>query len=268
LINLTGFKRFLLNFPLGLFLGAVFTLLLAWKLESLASQAIERNYVSLFAACAGLIAAVLALAGALTNVANQNELSEKQRIARLRASQAVLPLALARIHNVTTLGILLAAEAEELRKNPAEARARLNTLGISDNDIKTIKDCIEVADPASAAWLGLIMAHFQIELSRLETRLFDPAMIVMPGQTANSVADWCLIRGFTEQLFNFSRTGAAASGVLAKDKLTFPLDVAGLGFHLEEQIQTTITKTVQYFDEKGGWGIEAFKARLHYGVVE
>lgn len=260
-INLRKFRHFLLNFPLGIFLGTSFTLLLVWILDSQLSLPFERVVASLFGALAGLIAATLALAGVLTNIANQNHLVDKQRLARLGSARAVLPLTLSRINSVCLLGFHVAEQIEALKIDPVQARLRFDALEISGDDLKTLKECIEVADSNSAAWLSLIVAHFQIQVSSLESPLFDPNFLILDEQVANRAAQWALIQCFIMHLFTFSRTSIPADDTLPRERFSLPFDINPFSASAFE-VGKAIVQTRSYFNENGGWSAGAFLIRL------
>ncbi|MFO8126667.1 hypothetical protein [Yoonia sp.] len=121
-----------------------------------------------------LFASAVAVGGVLLNLNKQQELIERRHI----AARAVLPITLSRLNKLAEYGFETAINAQALREGPSEVAIKhLKKLQISSEDLTQIRECIEAADSETQAWLSLILAHWQIQESRLESNLLENNVI-------------------------------------------------------------------------------------------
>ncbi len=203
-----------------------------------------------------LLASAIAIGGVLLNLDKQRELVERKHI----AARSVLPLSLSRLHKLTESGFETVLDVPELRNGPREeALQRFQNLRIPSEDIQQIRECIEAADPPTQAWLSLILAHWQLETSRLESTLFDENLETIPRQLANSAIDWLTIRAMIIHLFDYSRTGRPPNSNLKPDYIVVPI----LSHHLHStDLADARTRVLEYINEKGGWSFKGFQSRF------
>lgn len=83
--------RFLRNFALGCFVGALIALILAWALDETVSEDLRKNWIYLVSAGVTLLAASLALLGTFSVIENQNRLAAEENTRSLLAARAALP---------------------------------------------------------------------------------------------------------------------------------------------------------------------------------
>lgn len=87
-------RNFLANLPLGILIGSVSSLLLAFAIDIDVREEAAKFYTYLLSAAFSLTGAGLAVMGVLHNVENQNRLTAFQREKRLLSAKAMLPAAL------------------------------------------------------------------------------------------------------------------------------------------------------------------------------
>ena len=197
-------QRFLLNFPLGIFLGTSFTLLFVWILVSDLSPPFERVVAGIFGAIAGLIAAFLALAGVLTNIANQNHLAEKQRRRKLVAAKAVLPLVLSQMAIVARRGAEISIRQNIQPKIPSELIAELT---LSKEVIATLQATIEQTDRQDGNRLANLVRRYQVCLTKT-ARLIARNDFAVRVDCDLSLS-WVILFRLVEDCFEYSRGEAS-----------------------------------------------------------
>jgi hypothetical protein len=207
---------------LGLAIGFCLAFGLAWLLDGDVASVLAKKPWEPLTLPITLFVGVLAYIGIQAQIKQQYNIAEKQRQNQLKAARAVLPLVLSSLHALCKVGFSLQPRVSDLRQNPDEAKASIERLSVTSDQIQTIKECIEFGDDASSAWLSLILAHFQIEVSRLNGLVFGASHT---GHIIeSSQVDWEVIASMIDHLFDFSRTGSPPGETL---KLT-----AGLKFNL------------------------------------
>lgn len=204
----------------------------------------------------GLFASAIAVGGVLLNLNKQQELIERRHI----SARAVLPLTLSRLHKLTEHGFETVLNVPKLREGPKEeAINQFQKLQIPGDDIKQIRECIEAADGETQAWLSLILAHWQLETSRLESTLLSEAMNTTPRQLASSGIDWLTIRAMVIHLFDYSRTGQVPNATLRSKYIAVPI----LSKHLHNaELAEARTLQLESIGANGGWTFEGFKDRF------
>jgi hypothetical protein len=198
-INLTIVRKFLLNFPLGVLCGTVLTLTMLWASELTRAEDINRMIPGLFGALVGLIAATLALAGVLSNIENQNLIAAEIRRKDLAAWRATLPLVLSKLVSISRNGMLAA-----LRKGDA-ARWSQSTLEdkleLTSNQMEVLRNSIKYSGEESAAWLAVLIARYQVYLSRSHDLMSSDSKF----EKLDTALDWATLYALAEHCFSFAR---------------------------------------------------------------
>ncbi|MFT5631672.1 MAG: hypothetical protein ACI9HB_002853 [Gammaproteobacteria bacterium] len=250
--------RFLKNFPFGIFLGVCSALLLSWLFDSDVNEDVTKLYTFVFTAIMSLFASSLAVFGVLLNLNKQQELIERRHI----AARAVLPLTLSRLYSLTERAFEVALDTTTLRARPEDVRRNLlQKLRLTKDDIEQLRDCIEASDEQSQAWIALIIAHWQIEISRLEGRLLDPNLVFTASQVNKSAIDWLTIRAMASHLFEYSRTGNRPNDVISADLICVPISSPHL---YNVGLQDSRGKHLDHIRNNGGLSYSGFKARLEF----
>tara|TARA_R110002094_G_C4888131_1_gene209504 strand:- start:193 stop:984 length:792 start_codon:yes stop_codon:yes gene_type:complete len=244
------------NFPFGIFLGICFALLLSWLFDSDIKEEMTKFYTFVFTAVISLLASTLAVVGVLLNLNKQQELIERRHI----AARAVLPLTLSRLYGLTERAFEITLDTTALRKRPEDVRRNLlKKLRLTKDDIEQLRDCIEASDEQSQAWIALIIAHWQLEISRLENRLLDQNLLFLDSQLHNSAIDWLTIRGMAIHLFEYSRTGKKPDNKISADIICLPIHSPYLH---TQSLEEAREKKLAYFQNNGGLTFSGFSARL------
>jgi hypothetical protein len=244
------------NLPFGVFLGICFALSLCWLFDSDIREEITKFYTFVLTAIISLFASSLAVFGVLLNLNKQQELIERRHV----AARAVLPLTLSRLYRLTEQAYEMTLETRNLRTRVEDVRrSRLGKLKLTKDDIEQLRDCIEASDEQSQAWLALIIAHWQVQISRLETSLIDPNLVLISHQIDNSAIDWLIIRGMAIHLFNYARTGVPPNDDMSPDSIILPMSSP----HLHSvALQDARKQKLDFIQSHGGYSFEGFKARL------
>jgi hypothetical protein len=203
-----------------------------------------------------LFASSVAIGSALLSLDKQTELVNRKHV----AARAILPLTLANLYKTSEKGFEISLNVIKLREQEINTRTtEIDTLRIPADDIKQIRDCVEASDPKTQEWLALIIAHWQIEISRLEDRLFENDLIIIDGQPETAGVNWLTIRSMIIHLFGYARTGNAPSPILDPDKIVAPI----MSKHLHSlNLARAREEKIAYVNENGGWDIKGFKSRF------
>lgn len=186
------------NFPLGLFLGCVLTLLLVWALDSDLSEGVERTIVNMFGAFVGLLAATLALAGVLTNIENQNSITERNRSQDLAAWRSVLPIALSNLIAISKDGMHAAVRSTSHAALTNEDIAE--RLEADSKILETLRNCIKSSNSESARWLSVLASRYQVYSARSIGLMNDPHL-----PNYDVALDWATYHALVEHCFPFAR---------------------------------------------------------------
>ena len=253
--------RFINNFAFGCFVGSLSTLILAWILDENVGVAFQKNAIYLFTFAATLGAAALALLGTLTVISNQNEIAYQENNRRLLAARAALPPVLSSLYQKAVTGADMTANQKPLKATPKKAQKALRKLAITSSEMLVLKECIKYADEDTSRWLSLIISHFQIHRSRLNSAFFTRGLIIIDIQVARATLEWFLIKIMIEHLFEFSRTGKQPDFELDSTKIRYPIQLGHSGpvYNNWDQV---VEDLVVYIDKYGGWSGAAFQRRL------
>ena len=152
-------SRWILNFPLGLFLGAVAAFSVAAFLDAeVKIELLNRFGPSLLSALTTLVAAAIAVTGVLKNIENQNNLAEQARQRKLAAARAVLPLSLSEFYKVCDRHLARLANGE---RTVIEGQPEL-----SSTSHETLKLVIENADHVTQKSLAFLLMCYQVVVAR------------------------------------------------------------------------------------------------------
>lgn len=247
--------RTLLNLPLGVAIGVIFALGICAVFDADVSENLTKFYTFLGSAVLSLFAAAVALSGVLANLQKQDELVERRHV----AARVVLPIVLSRLYSIAERGFDTVMTLDSFKASDREAAlTSLKLIEIPPDDLTKIRDCVEVAGPQVQAWLTLILAHWQIEVARLESK-FDENLITVKSQQYSSAVDWLIIRAMIIHLFDYSRTGRAPSSTLNKDSISIPL----LSQHMNNvEVRDKIAARHDWYLGNYGYSLVGFQKRL------
>jgi hypothetical protein len=204
----------------------------------------------------GFFASAIAIGSALLSINKQQELIDRRHI----SARAVLPLTLSRLYKLAEDGFETVLNTNALRNVSREdAITQLQRLEIPTDNIKQIRECVEAADKETQEWLSLILAHWQLETSRLESTLLTENLSYDARDLANSGVDWLVIRAMIIHLFEYSRTGSAPEAALALNDIAAPLRS---GHRHNEELSNARTRKLQHIEANGGATFEGFRSRL------
>lgn len=202
-------KRFLLNLPLGILIGAVLALGLAWIFDKSVMDDAKRNWSYLFSAAATLFGAALALMGVFSSIANQNRLAEEVRQRDLAAWRAALPFALSKMIEVARNGIDAALGGNDA---PTWSQSDIEAKLMPDASVvETLRSCIKSAEPIAAAWIARLLAMHQVYLARsnriskLPTFNFSAESDCENRDRLALARDWAIFHLVAEFLFDYAR---------------------------------------------------------------
>ena len=192
------------NFPMGLLIGWIAAMLLAWAIDGAASDHIAKNWTYVFTVIASLIASSLALWVGLAAIENQNENLRKAKDDNSRSAKAVLPLAVSEFYRMA--GNMFEISLNDpvwfsLPDNRDQVRRSLKFEGPS---IKILRDCIKSGDDVSSNWLGVLIARYQIYASRSES-LIDTKRAPSEHELVSVALDWAVQREISGHCFPYAR---------------------------------------------------------------
>ncbi len=192
--------KFLMNFAGGLALGTIATLFLCWMFDSQISEDLKKLYTFIFSAIMTALAATLALAGALNNVYTQRELDRNNRLRRLNAAKANLPIALNNFIKVCK--IAKNKETSELSTGfPQGTPARNFGLDHKEEAINTLTSVIENAEIREAKILSSILANHQVLVARMGEMQPERS----EREILESIAYWSYQSCLISHCFNYAR---------------------------------------------------------------
>lgn len=176
-----------------------------------ASLEIRATFIPLFTIFGTLLAAVLALNGALANIDNQNRLQAKNRNDKLVAARATLPLALSELVEICDNRVAFELDRVAARRD--------RDWTLSEVSQRTIKECIEFCDDGPRDVLVEIALIYQILVSR-DGLIYQETPSVRSNKITDlnletwdkmnrldSVSDWLTLECVSAELFDFARKG-------------------------------------------------------------
>lgn len=245
-------------------IGFIAGMIIAYFLDSNVSNVLFQDRGIWLPALVTIIAGGMAFLIGQKQIDHQIEAAATIRKQKLYAARAVLPIALSNIGKVCDFAVVATLNSELLKTDKVKARGAFDKIDIAEDDLETMKECIEFADAASQAWMSVVLAHFQIQKSRLEGNLFDENLIVLRIHTIKLAVEWQVINCIVGELFDFARTGAKSRSRLQEDLFKSPffnLGVAGVILDTTE-IEDAVERYRKNIDDHGGWEFAAFTARL------
>lgn len=249
---------------IGFYIGIGFVLFLGTDV----STHVSKNGIYALTVSATLIASTLALAGVKANIDKQQELSDQKTKRSLAAARAVLPLTLSGIRKKAEVGFKIKLDAVQNRKlETHEKLALFETIRISDDDLERISKCIEHSDESVGGWLEVILAHWQIESSRLHSDLFCEDFEPEIERCQIHSADWLMIVAMIDQLFDFSRVGKAPNEVLENSRFRIPLLSEHLYSPVGANINKGIKQNINFYSDDEVLTLKNFKDKLHSSAL-
>ncbi len=107
---LKKYQPFLLNTPIGMFLGVLAGIGISWFLSGELGSEWSRLYTFVVTALISLAVAGFAVAGVIANIQAQHERDEEQRRRKLMAEKAFLPWSLSEIIEIAERGAVMSEE--------------------------------------------------------------------------------------------------------------------------------------------------------------
>jgi len=198
------------GFPGGLATGCIATLVSLWFFDPRLGPVLEGEAASFFAIGATLAAAAVAYAGILRQIGHQRLLEEDRRQGELEAERAALPLALARICEISEQGMQELFDHRDLTGKLVTAGMKLE-----ETHTETIKAMIKVSPSPVRVRLQAILRGYQVAMASVDWDLRDDVMKVPAKQSADGITKialcyrWAMVYAIAESLFNFSRGDTA-----------------------------------------------------------
>lgn len=202
-------QDWLLNFPLGITLGAISAFGLSWLIDTkLWNSNAERYLPALIAAGATLVSATVAVAGVLRNIRNQNILAEHARFRKLTAARASLPLALSELSKLSENHIARLSNGDKQVESGSEE--------ISTAAHETLKLVIEHAnEPTQKSLSFLLMAYQVLQASYHEEKAPEPydnpeteaAQLLAKHHRASGIISWAAFKALVAVQFQYARKG-------------------------------------------------------------
>ena len=196
--------KFLLNFPFGVFIGFAIAISVAWKLDSDATEFIQKNWTYGFSAFITLLAATIALIGVFSSIENQNTIAQKNRDSDLAAAKAVLPLALTRMSRIADRGFDHSLRGAEYFKDNHNLALVAADVDIPTEVISVFQNCIRAESSMAAKWISVLIARYQLAHSTLVRESSDITLI-MDANRAEHAARWAIVAAITDHLWDFAR---------------------------------------------------------------
>lgn len=185
-----NYLRSLLNFPLGLAVGAISAFSLAWIMDGPEKPALGEWAPTLFIASCTIVAAALAVRGVQAGIEHNRDLERSRIAAENDAARAILPLTLMELFRLTELAIEY--ELERSGDFPI-----FLSEGFKRDTISDIQSAIRVMSGPEKQSLAEIPAIFQVLTARMRQ---SPNML--PKRTNKSITDNEMERGEKFERFN------------------------------------------------------------------
>lgn len=191
------------NFPMGMFIGLLFGILIHFIFTSEISDQLMRYGTFLLAMLATLLASGIALAGALNSADTQRQLDEDNRMRRLNSAKASLPYSLSDAINCALAGLTESALRfhghgnvnpnlyEEIQPKKASI----------DNIISVIRN----ADPNEGKVLSLMLSNFQVYVARINSLPVAAPPSGRRHENMEAIAYWAYLYLLTGHCFEFAR---------------------------------------------------------------
>ncbi|MBY6056350.1 hypothetical protein [Leisingera daeponensis] len=205
--------KFLVNFPLGLLVGAEFVLVGAWLTEAGVVDKDDEFWKTAALLLGALVAPVFLVAVNFFQQAKQREREEEVRLNRLAAAKASLPGALSEFFHVCS------ARMQQLVGPDEDVKA--DELEVSKDTLSDIQACIEFERGDLQTGLAEILMIYQIMIARSKnrakerrTKCFDDPdgkslskhqINIEELHHAGHIAHWASFSGVIEAHFDYAR---------------------------------------------------------------
>ncbi|WP_417816506.1 hypothetical protein [Tritonibacter scottomollicae] len=197
---------------------------------------------------APMLAAGAAFGSILLQIKETKVTAEEQRLAKLRAAKATLPLALSEIVRVSNTGVDYACKDPAFFKLPNSRSEYENATGISEDTLNVLKTCIEFADEQSAKWLAVVLQHYQVANARFLSHFDDPDMLYDECDQAAIISRWLIVKALTAHLFDFARGAETAPMELKAHLIRLPILAPWYHTSLGTEVSAHIESAKSYYD--------------------
>lgn len=163
-------KTFVDGIALGIVIAAIFLFLIFALIDINPLDSYFHDYAqTIFIAMATALSAYFAVAQIKHQIASQFEIEEQRRSEALRAERALLPIALSNLSQELRQYLIIMHDKPSL--TPPE-----KILKLSEDDIRTIKRCIQFSDNITGDRLSYMLKTIQIIRARYEKGYFSKAI--------------------------------------------------------------------------------------------
>lgn len=193
-------RRFLLNFPLGLLVGFLLAMTTLWLVDTTSLVWIKENAAALISGMVTLFAAILAVAGVLTNIENQNNQASIASSRSLAAAKSILPLALSQMSPIAKRG---AEICMSIRTGQNTGDTLVPQVSLPSEIIPAIKEAIEHSTQVNGERLANLIRTYQVLASRTERWLNEEYVPLL--QHYDQAVNWAILCRLIEDCFEYSR---------------------------------------------------------------
>lgn len=202
--------EFLKNFPLGVFLGSVLSLLLCAAFDSEIRDDITKLYTFVFSALIALLAASVALSGVLASLQHQNEILEKERERKLLATRALMPQVLSDVCDIARRGMINCKSAGQSPPKGLDQEFVDNSIldiAMSDEMMSIFRDLIEFSTGTTAKRIQGILSEHQVFQSRWRSHVIETQNIMYPKEhtVAERFTEWAYLGALAASAFPYAR---------------------------------------------------------------
>ena len=213
---------------------------------------------------ATLLAIPAALIGAGIALWTTRYQMNRQREQDLASARAVLPLVVSRVCTYCISGVQFFGDPYS-DQNLNEWENIESKLQFSSEDLSALRDAIRVVDPITREWISILIARYQVAMSRsrdflsyhhpgrAQTSANDMTKILLKN-IPHVLFDWSLLYAISENMFEFARGG--------KESVSSRLDLDRIGYAIRSQ------KIDMNFDEIDEERLEQYIKKFGDGSVE
>lgn len=206
------FRSYLLNTPMGMFLGVLVFCSLGYVFDAEFSAGVEKFYTFLITVLVSLLVASFALAGVFANIASQREKDEDTRKRKLLAARAKLPMALSKADRTFDAGFRNSFVLEKTDEDEALLALQIDStaeMTLPDDVVATFLEVIEHHDdPIVANRLSGLLREYQVFIARWVSE-FEPRgdvpMLTTPENARQRAVSWAYLVCIVGSLFDYAR---------------------------------------------------------------
>lgn len=201
--------RWLDGFAAGLLAATIFTCLFFWMVGADMRGRFDQYFIALLTAAAALVAAVIAVWGIRAQIDHAMNIEHQRRDASRHAAKAMLPLALAELHEASLSNVRRHFDPADII---SDAPHTDEMTPFSLEALGTIRSCIEFADPRSRDELAYVVRAYQILAAR--DKYDGSSRKIRPdrelgnlggyGRVGNAV-DWASLHASIANAFEYAR---------------------------------------------------------------